>query len=186
MRLRTRCFFVLTLAVILLYFVPGFFIPFIYKIKEPHFIVPIEFDSTLRASEVLPIRRDAYGDGEFGAKRKNGRRHLGLDLAAKLKSPVYASKSGRARARFVPGGYGNLIIITHPGRYQTRYGHLHKSSIKKTQWVKRGDIIGFVGRSGNANVSGMVPHLHFEIRKEDVPLDPEIFLTPPFLAGNKK
>lgn len=186
MRLRTRCLLVFLLAVLFFYIVPVFFIPFIYKIKEPYFAIPIKCDRELTASEILPIRHDAYGDGEFGAKRNNGRLHKGLDLAAELKSPVCASKSGQARSYFVPGGYGNLVIITHPGGWQTRYGHLHESSIKKSQWVKRGEIIGFVGKSGNANVNGMLPHLHFEIRERNTPLDPAIFLTPPFLVGDKK
>ncbi|NQU95770.1 MAG: M23 family metallopeptidase [Candidatus Omnitrophica bacterium] len=176
MRLRDRCFLIILLVVIFLYIVPSFFIPFIYKIKEPYFAIPIECDRGLKASEILPIRHDAYGDGEFGAKRNNGRLHKGLDLTAKLKSPVCAAKSGRARKRFIPGGYGNLVTITHPGGWQTRYGHLHESSIKNSQWVKRGEIIGSVGKSGNANVNGMLTHLHFEIREKDIPLDPAIFL----------
>ena len=123
--------------------------------------------------ESLPIRNDAYGEGHFGAKRRGDRTHKGLDLAAEIKTPVYASKSGSARALHIPGGYGNLVIIAHPGGWQTRYGHLYDESvIKKPRWVRQGEVIGFVGKTGNANSKGIIPHVHFEIRYKGEPIDP--------------
>lgn len=139
--------------------------------------MPLECDRKALTIEDLPIRNDAYGDGHFGAKRKNKRIHKGLDLAAEIRSSVIASKSGWAKTYYFPGGYGNLVVINHPGRWQTRYGHLYKATIKKFQWVRQGDIIGLVGKTGNANSRGITPHLHFEIRYEDKPLDPAIFLV---------
>jgi len=151
--------------------------PFVYRLKEPSFVMPIAIDSKTLSPGELPLRNDQHGQGAFGAKRKGGRKHAGLDLAAKMKSPVYASKSGWARTRYIPDGYGNLIIIDHPGKWQTRYGHLAEFAIKKFQWVRQGDIIGFIGKTGNARFEGIKPHLHFEIIQDGKPVNPQVELT---------
>ena len=150
--------------------------PLFYKIKEPFFLMPINPAERPVAIEDLSIRNDDYGDGEFGGKRRGGRVHKGLDIRAKIKTPVYASKSGWTSFVFVPHGYGNLVIIDHPGGWQTRYGHLYGSEITKSRWVNQGELIGTVGKTGNANIKGMLSHLHFEIRKNDEPIDPAVEL----------
>lgn len=142
---------------------------FIYKIKEPSFIAPVGLSEPGK----IPIRRDDYGDGEFGAKRKGGRLHKGLDIKAPVGSPVYASKSGWATCKSLPSGYGKLIVIYHVDGFQTRYGHLFEFSIRPGQWVNQGRAIGLVGKTGNAGHRRILPHLHFEIRDpKDVALDP--------------
>ena len=151
-------------------------LPLVYRVKEPYFEMPTRPEITALSRDKLPVRNDAYGDGWFGAKRKNGRTHKGLDLAAELQSPVYASKSGWAKTYCYPKGYGNLVVINHPGGWQTRYGHLDKIEIKKFQWIRQGDIIGTVGKTGNANARGIMPHLHFEIRHKGEAVDPEEYL----------
>ena len=150
--------------------------PFIFSIKEPTFNMPIETDGLPKTTKSLPVRKDVFGEGRFGAKRKNNRKHEGIDLIASFKSPVFASKSGWARHYYFPRGYGHCIIINHPGKWQTRYGHLYKSNIKNSRWVWQGEVIGFVGKSGNANARGIKPHLHFEIRCNGEPIDPAQFL----------
>ncbi|MFH1380765.1 MAG: M23 family metallopeptidase [Candidatus Omnitrophota bacterium] len=166
-----KFFYIICFVVIAVFVSKNVLLPFVYKLKEPFFIMPIE------TKNEIPIRNDDYGDGYFGAKRRGGRIHKGLDLAAKLKSPVYASKSGWAKTYTIPAGYGKLVIINHPGGWQTRYGHLDSFSIKKSQWVSQGSIIGFVGKSGNANTKGLIPHVHFEIRQNDEPQDPAVALS---------
>jgi len=165
-------FSLLFLAGLVFFLLVEFLVPFIYSIKEPYFIMPIELGRRISGEENLPIRNDKYGDGAFGAKRRNGRVHKGLDLEAAMKSPVYASKTGYARFYSVPSGYGNLVIISHPGKYETRYGHLYKSVIKRPRWVKQGELIGYTGKTGNANSEGLLPHVHFEIRHNRMPMDP--------------
>ncbi|UCD54884.1 MAG: M23 family metallopeptidase [Candidatus Omnitrophota bacterium] len=169
MKNAVKLFLAICFVGISLFVIQNFLFPLVYTIKEPLFAMPIR-------AERLPIRNDAHGNGEFGAKRKNGRMHNGVDLAAGINSPVYASKSGWARACYIPGGYGNLVVIKHPGKWQTRYGHLNKTTIKKLQWIRQGAIIGFVGKTGNANQKNIIPHLHFEIRYKGEPLDPATFL----------
>lgn len=170
MKKTVKFFLVISLIGISLFVIQSFLFPFVYTIKEPYFAMPIH-------GKGFSIRNDAYGDGEFGARRKNKRTHNGLDLAAEINSPVYASKSGWAKAYYIPDGYGNLVVIKHPGKWQTRYGHLNKCAVKKLQWVRQGDIIGFAGKTGNANQKGITPHLHFEIRHKGKPLDPAALLA---------
>ncbi|MBL7156785.1 MAG: M23 family metallopeptidase [Candidatus Omnitrophica bacterium] len=172
MKRPLRICLAISFIAIVIFAIQAFLFPLFYRIKEPYFAMPIEIDRKIEITADLPIRNDVYGDGEFGAKRRGGRKHKGLDLAAKLKSPVYASKSGWAKAFSIPSGYGELIVINHPGGWQTRYGHLYTIAIKKSQWVWQGGIIGCVGKSGNANSRGIIPHLHFEIRYKDQPIDP--------------
>jgi len=136
--------------------------------------MPVEINSHIQA---IPIRNDKYGEGAFGAKRRGGRTHKGMDIESDIGEDVYASKSGWARIFYIPNGYGKLVIIDHPKNWQTRYGHLSKISMKKAKWVNQGDIIGQVGKTGNADSPGLIPHLHFEIRHKDTPLDPEELLA---------
>ena len=139
----------------------------IYKWKEPHFIIPVHL-----YDETLTIRNDDWGEGDFGAKRKNGRKHKGVDIASKLGTAVYASKSGRAKTGYIPGGMGKYVKISHPGEYSTVYGHLKELLVEPDAWVRQGQVIGLVGKTGNANVRGMQPHLHFEIRNSGDSVDP--------------
>ena len=139
----------------------------IFKIREPYFICPVKIDS-----KSIVIRNDAGGDGEFGAKRRNGRSHTGVDIQAPIGSPVYAAKSGIAFRGNVPTGYGKYVMIYHTDGSQTMYGHLSDWNIKAAQKVHRGDIVGYVGKTGNASSKHIEPHLHFEIKKEGEPQDP--------------
>lgn len=140
---------------------------FIYIIKEPYFKNPIHI-----GSPTIIVRNDANGSGEFGSKRRNGRSHSGIDILVPVGTPVYAAKSGTAFRGEVPTGYGRYIMIYHPDGYQTYYGHLSNWYARATEYVRQGDLIGYVGKTGNASSKYMQPHLHFEIRKDGEPQDP--------------
>ncbi len=137
---------------------------FIYRVKEPYFKCPIDTN--------VVVRNDSRGDGDFGAKRKNGRSHSGIDMLAPLGTPVHASKSGIAFRGNVPTGYGKYVMIYHPDGYETIYGHLSEWNIISAKKVRQGELIGFVGKTGNASHKFIQPHLHFEIRKEEKSIDP--------------
>ena len=139
----------------------------IYRVREPYFIRPIH-----AASSSIIVRNDAHGSGEFGSKRRNGRSHTGIDILAPVGTPVYAAHSGIAFKGDVPTGYGKYVMIYHPDGYQTYYGHLSEWAINPVQYVKRGELIGYVGKTGNAAGKSIEPHLHFEIRKDGEPIDP--------------
>lgn len=139
----------------------------LYRIKEPLFLRPI-----ISSSSQIIVRNDAYGSGEFGAKRRSDRSHSGIDMVAPIGTPVYAAKSGIAFRGEVPTGYGKYIMIYHPDGYQTYYGHLSDWVANSTKHVRRGELIGYVGKTGNAAFKSMQPHLHFEIRLDGEPQNP--------------
>lgn len=93
--------------------------------------------------------------------------HKGVDLRAHY-TQMFASRSGKVSYAGWMSGYGKLIIIKHSGGYETRYAHLNNIYVKVGQKVNRGALIGKTGMTGR--VTG--PHLHFEIRKNNNPLDP--------------
>ncbi len=114
------------------------------------------------------------GDG-FGAPRGGGRTHDGLDFPVPYGTQVGAAGRGTTiYAAYNYGGYGNLVVIQHRLGYTTWYAHL--SSI--TSWVGEqvvgGTRIGYVGSTGYSTG----PHLHFEVRRYDTPLDPVPMLLP--------
>jgi len=96
--------------------------------------------------------------------------HLGVDLAAAYGTPVRAAADGSVSWASVKGGYGNLVEITHPNGYATRYGHLSSIApgLATGMPVRQGDLIGYVGATGLATG----PHLHYEVRRKGVPVDP--------------
>ena len=164
----------------------------IYFHDRVPFLCPIQFNTN-----VIPIRYDSFGDGHFGAKRENGRLHRGLDILAPVGTPVRAAKNGWAVTDEHPYGYGKLVKIAHSGSLTTVYAHLEEvSPVRRPafpivewkkkpsngvnlRWVKKvrqGDIIGTVGKSGNADHRLIKPHLHFEVRKRGVPQDPMRYL----------
>lgn len=98
--------------------------------------------------------------------------HNGIDLAAALGEPVYATRNGWVSECGYNDILGNYVIIDHEQNYQTVYGHLQKILIKKGQKVTTGTQVGTIGMTGKTTG----PHLHFEIRKNGKPLDPSSLL----------
>lgn len=96
------------------------------------------------------------------------RPHQGLDLAARIGTPVYAPASGKVILRERQTQFGNTIVIDHGYGVETVYGHLSKYEAKLGQNVRRGDIIGYVGNSGYSTG----PHLHYEVHVAGAPVDP--------------
>lgn len=100
--------------------------------------------------------------------------HNGVDVTAKLNTPVYASADGIVlKSQFYNGAAGHSVELTHNFGFKTRYFHLSIFIVKNGESVKKGQIIGFLGRSGA--VTG--PHLHYEIIKNGKYLNPRLFLN---------
>jgi murein DD-endopeptidase MepM/ murein hydrolase activator NlpD len=99
--------------------------------------------------------------------------HEGLDFAAPLGTPILAASGGVVRTAAYHGGFGNLIEIDHGDGLLTRYAHAKVLLVKKGDVVTRGQLIARVGSTGLSTG----PHLHFEVRKHDKPLDPRAYLT---------
>lgn len=104
-------------------------------------------------------------------------KHLGIDLAKKIGSPVKAS-SGGIVLKIEENinnetGYGKYIIVIHKDGYITLYAKLSKINVQEKQTVKSGELIGLSGSTGRSTG----PHLHFEIRKNYIPLNPQDFIV---------
>lgn len=107
------------------------------------------------------------------------RLHEGIDFTAPRGTDVYATADGVVEfASASASGYGNEIVIDHGFGYKTRYAHLNGFNVRKGQVVKRGELIGYIGNTGLSTA----PHLHYEIEKDGIKLDPVNFfyndLTP--------
>jgi murein DD-endopeptidase MepM/ murein hydrolase activator NlpD len=123
---------------------------------EEEFIWPIE--DIFKISSVLGFRY-----GKF---------HPGLDIPAYAEKPVLAAMEGLVILSGYTDGYGRTIIIEHKNNFITRYAHNYANFVKKGDFVKKGQIIGLSGSTGNSTGN----HLHFEVRCKDIPMDPLDFL----------
>ncbi len=101
-----------------------------------------------------------------------GRMHYGLDIAVATGTPIKAAADGRVTFSGTNGGYGIMVILDHGNGVETRYAHHSRNLVSVGQQVKRGDVIAY---SGNTGVS-TGPHLHFEIRHNNVAVDPQRYL----------
>ena len=126
-----------------------------------------------------PLRSVTSG---FGMRRHpitgGWRAHEGVDIAARYGTPVVASTDGVVEHAGAAGGYGLMIAVSRPDGLQTRYGHLARLAVAKGQAVRQGQLIGWVGATGQATG----PHLHFEVRLQGAPLDPASFFSKPARA----
>ena len=101
---------------------------------------------------------------------RNGKNHNGIDLSLKTGDTVSAAWSGKVRyAKYNDGGFGNLVIIRHYNGLETFYAHLSKLLVFPDQDVIAGETIGLGGNTGHS----FGPHLHFEVRFYDDPINPE-------------
>ena len=116
------------------------------------------------------LRRMASGYGwRTDPFTKTRRKHKGMDFSAPTGTPIYATSDGKViRVDGRAPGYGKHIRIDHGFGYVTLYAHLSKYNVRRGQEVKRGDVIGFVGNTGRS----VAPHLHYEIRKDGVAVNP--------------
>ena len=97
--------------------------------------------------------------------------HKGMDFTAPIGTEIYATGDGVVERVGWVGGYGKTIMINHGFGYKTRYAHCSKYKCRKGQKVKRGDLIGFVGNTGQSTG----PHLHYEVFKNKKQINPVNF-----------
>lgn len=110
-------------------------------------------------------RRNPFGGSSYEF-------HSGQDIDAALGDPVVAGASGVVTFVGVQNGYGNLVVIDHGGGLTTRYGHLSHIDVSQGQSVERGQFIARVGSTGRSTG----PHLHYEVRINDEPVNPLQYL----------
>jgi murein DD-endopeptidase MepM/ murein hydrolase activator NlpD len=126
----------------------------------------------------LSFRRISSGftQRRFHPILKIYRPHHGLDYAAPFGTPVSAIGDGTVIFTGYRGEYGNLVIIRHPNGYKTCYGHLSRirKGVKRGKKIAQGDVLGYVGSTGLATG----PHLHYEIRINNRPVNPLLVKLP--------
>jgi murein DD-endopeptidase MepM/ murein hydrolase activator NlpD len=122
---------------------------------------------TLKMAWPIPGARmtQDYGETAFAKRAYKGHFHNGIDFGSPIGTPVLASESGRIisaadQDKFCrKGAYGKYVMIKHPNGLTTLYGHLSKYIVKEGEKVERGQVIGYVGKTGYATG----PHLHFTV-----------------------
>ena len=109
-------------------------------------------------------REDPFnGEGKF---------HTGIDIEAPYGTPVRAPADGEVSGASMGAGYGRQVVLNHGHDLLTVYGHLSSVAVVPGQHVIRGQVIGYVGKSGRATG----PHLHYEVRVHNVPVNPHKYL----------
>jgi murein DD-endopeptidase MepM/ murein hydrolase activator NlpD len=110
------------------------------------------------------------GAAPVAAPKQRYRTHMGIDYSAPIGTPVFSVATGKVVHLGYSGAFGNLIILEHPGNYRTYYAHLSNYNVELEvgNEVRRGLEIGYVGSTGRSTG----PHLHFELRKDGIYVDP--------------
>ena len=137
-------------------------------------------DRLTRLMPILPVRPPLIGEAEvsspFGYRPDPflGRPalHPGVDLVQEYGAEIHATAGGRVVHAGPMGGYGNMVEIDHGNNLATRYGHMSEILVEEGQVVTAGAVIGRIGSTGRSTG----PHLHYEVRVDGEPVDPERFL----------
>jgi murein DD-endopeptidase MepM/ murein hydrolase activator NlpD len=131
-----------------------------FKANSAPNLWPVEGQVTASFGE----RIDPFnGEGAF---------HSGVDISSAYGRAIVAPADGVVTFTDLLGGYGRLIILDHGNGISTRYGHLSGFAVTPGQSVHRGEVIGYVGASGRSTG----PHLHYEVRINDTPVNPYKYL----------
>lgn len=129
----------------------------------------------------LSLRWPVLGNitSPFGMRR--GRLHAGIDIKGNKGDPIYAAADGQVLTSKTRNAYGRVVIVGHENDHQTLYAHMTAFAVREGQFVRAGELVGYVGRTGRA--TGY--HLHFETRVNGgVPQNPLRFL--PEVRGSRK
>ena len=122
------------------------------------------------ASFAWPVNGEVISG--FGVAR-NGERNDGINIAARQNTPIRAAAGGSVSYSGALNGYGNLLLVKHSNGYVTAYAHADRLLVSQGDYVAKGQVIGYVGRTGDV----ASPQLHFEIRSGTTPVDPQRYLT---------
>lgn len=117
--------------------------------------------------------------GGFGERTDpfsgEGAYHTGVDISAPSGTPVEATADGRVQFCGFYHGYGRVVIVDHGNNYSTYYAHLSRANVMEGQEIRRGEVLGAVGSTGRSTG----PHLHYEVRVSEAPVNPYRFLNKP-------
>ncbi len=138
-----------------------------------------EVDEYVKLLAATPSIWPAWGrvTSGFGMRRSPFNRsimefHRGIDIAAAHGTAIYATADGRVTSAGYRSGWGNLAIISHGYGFETYYAHMSGFAVSSGQWVKRGQVVGYMGRTGR--VTGT--HLHYEVHVNGVAVNPANYI----------
>jgi len=124
------------------------------------------------------LQPDLVVSSEFGMRlnplNKQTSLHKGIDIKAKIGTPVVSTGKGQVKEAGYNPKAGNYVTIKHNGNFITNYFHLSSISVTADECVAQGQEIGKVGNSGLS----MSPHLHYEVLKDEVPVNPREYIEP--------
>jgi murein DD-endopeptidase MepM/ murein hydrolase activator NlpD len=123
--------------------------------------------STPSIAPVRGILTDGFGGRSDPFTGEPGT-HNAIDISSAIGQAVRAPADGIVVKSEWANGYGNVVYISHGYGYSTRYGHLKNFAVRPGQRIKRGDVIGYVGSTGRSTG----PHLHYEVRLNNNPVNP--------------
>jgi murein DD-endopeptidase MepM/ murein hydrolase activator NlpD len=109
----------------------------------------------------------------YDASCPGGHMHTGIDLAATMGTPVHSATDGLARVGVDPDGCGTYVVVALDSHVRLVYCHLSSAGVVNGQAVTAGNVIGALGSSGNSTG----PHLHFEIQRDRISIDPAVWLA---------
>jgi lipoprotein NlpD len=118
---------------------------------------------------IWPLERGVV-TSKFGPRGQSF--HDGIDIGAPVGTTVRCAREGRVIYSDTLRGYGNVVIVQHPGGYATVYAHNAENLVRDGAHLRQGDVVARVGRSGRTTG----PNLHFEIRKDNIARNPVYFL----------
>ena len=124
------------------------------------------------ADGIEPLIRPLEGRVTSPFGKRGGRLHDGIDIPARPGTPILAVRSGRVIFSGVIRGFGNTVTIDHGNGFVTRYSHNSTNLVKKGAWVRRGQPVAKVGKTGRTNCH----HLHFSVLVNGKPVNPEKYL----------
>jgi len=136
----------------------------------------------------VPVRKPVIGEVDmsspFGMRMdpfmKGPAIHTGIDLRGDVGDPVRVTANGTVTIAGWQGGYGKMVEVDHGNGFSTRYGHMSEIDVKVGQVVRIGQTLGKIGSTGRSTG----PHLHYETRINDEPVDPQKFLRAGLRLGS--
>ena len=156
----------------------GFFTGSGEAIERAFWTNPLSYRRISRGVGNVPVSRkkptkiaaNTNATAPVAVPQQRYRAHMGIDYAAPIGTPVFSVANGKVVHLGYSGAFGNLIILEHDGGYRTYYAHLSNYNVELALGndVRRGLEIGYVGTTGRSTG----PHLHFELRKDGVYVDP--------------
>jgi Meckel syndrome type 1 protein len=143
-------------------------------VSAPQSSAPIS--TSCGSSRIVAPVKNYVVTGVFGEQRP-GHTHTGIDLAVPYGTPIVAAACGVVTTAESQSGYGNIVCVQHSSSFTTCYAHMSRFASRVGQHVHQGQVIGYVGTTGDATG----PHVHFETRVNGRPTNPA-----PYLSGSRR